>query len=231
MASIRKRTYEYTDKSGRARTREVFRARYRDLDLRQFEREFPKEKQARDWLNKAIAAIETGTHVDPKATRSTAPRRAEMHLSKIKAHFGPRRLSSITPIQVKNWMAKLQEDGLKPSYIYALHGRLSQLYSDAMHDGLVAKSPCSRRTSPPMGEQVQYVATTAQVWALHGAMVERLQEAVLLGAFAGLRPAEVCGLRVQDVDLMDGVVLQPFSGRRSRSRPNRASGPCRSPAR
>ena len=44
------------------------------------------------------------------------------------------------------------------------------------------------------------------VWALHDAMPEHLRAAVLLGAFAGLRLAEACGLRVADVDFMRGVV-------------------------
>jgi integrase len=50
------------------------------------------------------------------------------------------------------------------------------------------------------------VATTEQVWALHDAMPDRLQTAVLLGAFVGLRTAEACGLRVADVDFLRGIV-------------------------
>jgi integrase len=57
-----------------------------------------------------------------------------------------------------------------------------------------------------MAKQRPYVATTEQVWALHDAMPEQLQPAILLGAFAGLRVAEVCGLRVADVDLMRAVI-------------------------
>lgn len=37
-------------------------------------------------------------------------------------------------------------------------------------------------------------------------MPEHLRPAALLGAFAGLRLAEACGLRVEDVDFMRGVV-------------------------
>ena len=37
-------------------------------------------------------------------------------------------------------------------------------------------------------------------------MPEHLRAAVLLGAFAGLRLAEACGLRVTDVDFMRGIV-------------------------
>ena len=39
--------------------------------------------------------------------------------------------------------------------------------------------------------QRPYVATTEQVWALHDAVAEHLRPAILLGAFVGLRTAEV----------------------------------------
>jgi len=90
--------------------------------------------------------------------------------------------------------------------VYALHARLAQVMGDAVHDGIIARSPCSRRTSPGAGSQRAYVATTGQVWALHDAMPEHLQAAILLGAFTGLRLAETCGLRVADVDFMRGIV-------------------------
>jgi integrase len=92
------------------------------------------------------------------------------------------------------------------SYTYALHSRLSQILSDAVHDGVLGRNPCSRRTSPPMGKPKVYVATTDQVWAIHDAVPDHLRVAVLLGAFAGLRVAEVAGLRVTDVDFIRGVV-------------------------
>jgi integrase len=86
----------------------------------------------------------------------------------------------------------------QPSYFYALHSRLSQITSDAVHDGVLGRNPCSRRTSPPMGKAKVYVATTEQVWAIHDAVPDHLRVAVLLGAFAGLR--------VADVDFIRGVV-------------------------
>ncbi len=41
---------------------------------------------------------------------------------------------------------ELKAAGLDDSYVYALHSRLSQVMSDAVHDGLLARNPCSRRT-------------------------------------------------------------------------------------
>jgi integrase len=103
-------------------------------------------------------------------------------------------------------MVKLKTEGYAPSYMFALHSRLAQIYSDAIQDGIVARSPLSRRTSPGMGKQRPYVATTEQVWALHEALQPRYRAGLLLAAYAGLRLAEVCGLKVADIDFMRGVV-------------------------
>jgi integrase len=107
---------------------------------------------------------------------------------------------------VKAWTAKLRTDGRADSYVYRVHGRLAQVFSDAAHDGIIARSPCSRRTSPGQGKQRPYVATTEQVWQLYDAFPKCMRSAVLLGAFAGLRSAEACGLRVVDVDFMRGII-------------------------
>lgn len=44
------------------------------------------------------------------------------------------------------------------------------------------------------------------MWAVHDALPDRLRATVLLGAFVGLRDAEVCGLRVSDIDFMRGII-------------------------
>lgn len=72
--------------------------------------------------------------------------------------------------------------------------------------GSLSMSPLSRRTSPPVGKQRPYVATTEQVWALYDAMPPAAKPGILLGAFAGLRVAEAVALRVEDLDFMRGVI-------------------------
>ncbi len=116
------------------------------------------------------------------------------------------RLADVRGSQVKAWTARLKASGLADSYVYATYRRLAQVMGDAVEDGIMAKSPCTRKTSPGQGSQRPYVATSAQVWALHDAMPDHLRPAVLLGAFVGLRTAETVALRVSDVDFMRGVV-------------------------
>ena len=102
--------------------------------------------------------------------------------------------------------AKLKAEGYAQSYVYAMYRRFAQVMGDAVADGIIPRSPCSRKTAPKTGAQRPYVATTAQVWAIYDAFPEGLRPAVLLSAFAGLRLAEAAALRASDVDFMRGVV-------------------------
>jgi integrase len=236
VASIVKRTETRMVKdkrTGEKRQKEVefWRARYRDNNGKEHCQHFERKIDAQRWIDEQTAALVGGTHVEPKKARITVGewcdtwiegyatrrdstvRQARVHINQIKAEFGGMRLSAVRPSQVKAWTAKLRQDGgeddqsLSASYVYALHSRLAQIMSDAVHDGLIPRSPCSRRTAPSQGEQRAYVATTEQVWCLYDAMPDRLRTAVLLGAMAGLRLAEACGLRTrEDVDFMRGVI-------------------------
>lgn len=201
-------------------------ARYRPVpNGPQKTRTFKRKVDAQRWLDEAAASIlTTGQYMDAKTARMTVRewcdtwlagyttrrprtvRQAQVHITQIKAAFGPMPLPSIRPSAVRAWTANLKAAGHADSYVYALHNRLSQIMSDAVHDGVLVRNPCSRRTSPGAGKPRPYVATTAQVWALYDAFPAHLQPAVLLGAFVGLRTAEVVGLRVFDVDFMRGVV-------------------------
>lgn len=201
-----------------------YRARYRDEAGKEHARHFDRKTDAQTWLDGQTAALVTGTHVAPKTAKTTVAqwcetwlggygtrrastvRQARVHIKHIVAEFGTMQLATVRPSHVKAWTTKLREQGLADSTVYAVYRRMSQIYSDAVHDGIVPRSPCSRRTSPMKGKQVPYVATTEQVWALYEAMPMRLRATILLGAFVGLRVAEVCGLRVADVDFMRGIV-------------------------
>ncbi|MFD6178079.1 MULTISPECIES: site-specific integrase [unclassified Isoptericola] len=200
-----------------------WRARYRDEQGRQHAKHFRLKKEAEDWLADVAVSVKSGTYVDPARAKLTVAqwctewieaysgrpstiRQARTHLARIEKGLGKHRLSALRPSHVKAWIKQLQDEPLEPSYVYALHARLAQLMTDAVHDGLVPRSPCSRRTAPPAGRQRTFIATTEQMWALHDAMPERYRAAVLLGAFAGLRDAEVCGIRKDDVAWLEYVI-------------------------
>lgn len=202
----------------------IWRARYRDQAGREHAKHFQRKVDAQRWLDEVTTAVVTGTYVDPKTARTTVEewcatwlagygtrrastvRQGRVHVARIVAEFGPQRLGDVRPSHVKAWTAKLKAEGAADSYVYALHARLAQIMADAVHDGVIPRSPCSRRTSPGAGQQRPYFATETQLWALVDTVPENLRPAVLLAAFAGLRVAEVCGLRVTDVEFMRGVI-------------------------
>jgi hypothetical protein len=151
MASIQKRP------DGR------WQARYRVTPGgKQYSKTTRRKIDAQRWLDERTAAVQTGMHVDPRTARMTVEqwcalwldgygtrrestvRQARVHVAKIVEAFGPAPLSSVRPSQVRAWCSKLAEDGHEPSSVHALHARLAQIFSDAVHDGLVPRNPCAR---------------------------------------------------------------------------------------
>jgi integrase len=201
-----------------------YRARYRDSSGKEHLKRFALKRDAQRWLDAEQGKIQQGTWVAPRDAKITMAqwcetwmraygsrkrstiRQGQVHVDRIVEAFGRRRLDSLRPSEIRSWLVELREQGYSDSYIYALHARLAQILSDAVHDGVLGRSPASRRTAPSTGKPRPYVASTAQIWALHDAMEPRSRAGLLLAAFAGLRLAEVCGLRVQDIDFPRGIV-------------------------
>jgi integrase len=201
-----------------------WRAYYREPAGKQKSKSFALKRDADRWLTTIESSKLAGSYTDPalawrtvtawcdtwligyRTRRKSTVRQAEVHVKLIKAQFGSMPLAAVKPSDVRGWCAKLKADGRADSYVYALHARLAQIFADAVHDGIVPRSPCSRRTSPGAGKQRPYVATTGQVWALHDAVPAGVRPAILLGAHAGLRLAEAAALRPADVDFMRGVI-------------------------
>ena len=197
-----------------------WRARYRDESGKEHARHFARKIDAQRWLDEETARLVTGNYVEPKlrkvtvdewcdrwlegygSRRPSTVRQAKTHLAQIRKEFGPLPLSAVRPSMVKTWVARLAAEGFAKSYVYALHARLSQVMTDAVIDGLIPANPCSRRTSPGEGKSRPYLATEEQVWALYDLAADKYKGAILLGAFAGLRLAEACGLRIEDVHFL-----------------------------
>lgn len=211
-----------TDRYGKGKR---YRARYRpERGGRQFSKAFDTKRDAKAWLHAKANEVAAGSWVPPDLERLTVGqwcekwlegyssrkasthRQAVTHVQIIRATFENKPVRSVKPSDVNAWVATLQNDGRAQSYVYAVYRRFAQIMGDAVHDGIIQRSPCSRRTAPAQGQQRPYVATSAQVWAIHDAFPAHLRPAVLLAAFAGLRLAECAGLRAADVDFMRGII-------------------------
>lgn len=146
-----------------------WRARYVDDDGDEHSKAFHRKVDAKRWLDSQTASLVDGTHVAPRDAqitvaqwcdrwittychRESTVREAKTHISQIVTEFGCTPLSAVRPSQVKAWRNRLNSDGYKPSYVYALHARLSQIMADAVHDRVLGRSPCSKKTVPAMGK-------------------------------------------------------------------------------
>jgi Phage integrase SAM-like domain len=108
------------------------------------------------WAEKWLAAYS-------KSRRQSSARQAKTHLKTIREAFGPMAPAEIKPSMVATWTGNLK-DHYKPSTVYALYRRLTHVLDDAVHDGLLARNPCSRRTALPTGHVEQFCPATEEVW-------------------------------------------------------------------
>lgn len=202
-----------------------WRARYRDEQGREYAHHFQRKLDAQRWLNDQTAALIGGTHVSPQHDKLTVAawcdewlehyrppaessrRQAAVDVARIKRGIGSRRLRTLQPMHVEKWLGELRKAGsasggpLETSTVYATYRRLVQILKAAARNGrLGSVDRVLPDKAPPMGEQRPYVAEADQVWALADAFPAHLRLAVLLGAFAGLRNGEICGLRLVDVN-------------------------------
>src|SRR4029453_13344224 len=127
-----------------------WRARYPDGASKEHARHFRRRTDAQQSLDQEITKQQTGSWIAPRAAKMTVEewckrgldgnrtresptaRMAEVHIAKIVGAFGPRRLDSIRPSDIKSWLVQLQTEHA-PSYVYALHARLAQVLGNAVH--------------------------------------------------------------------------------------------------
>jgi hypothetical protein len=143
-----------------------WRARYRDESGREHARHFARKIDAQRWLDEVSSSVVTGHYVDPKTARTTIEKwcatwlegyqtrrpgtvkMARVHIKLINKEFGSQRLADVRPSMVKAWTARMTAEGSAKSYVYAVYRRFAQIMGDAVQDGIIPRSPCSRKTSP-----------------------------------------------------------------------------------
>ena len=159
------------------------RARYVDERGREHAKGFARKVDAQACLDKQTAVLVSGTHVAPRdanvtfsqwarawltayaVNRDRSVESARTHIRVIETTFGDMALADIRPSTVKTWLGAISQT-YAPSYVRAVYGRLPQILCDAVHDGLLPRNPCSRKTAPPAEDRPAIrLATTEQVWS------------------------------------------------------------------
>jgi integrase len=107
--------------------------------------------------------------------------------------------------EVRAW-AELADSGLEPASVHKAYQVLSKLLRAAVDAELVAVTPCRRVSLPKIERQEMRFLDPVEVTQLAGVIDQRYRALVLAGAYGGLRPGELAGLRCRRVDLEHAAV-------------------------
>jgi integrase len=220
-------------RTGRAKPENRWRGAYQDgIRPSPHTKVFKRKADAQEWAALQLAAIRDGNHVTAKAAKKTleswcaewldlqtaganSKTSYRWALNVIMAYFGPARaVSSIKEQHVKAFLISLEGNYRFGSRVY-LNKILGRLLGEAHRNGLTPKCPWvdPRVAADPDfdyddGEHTEdsdhrFYPSTEQVWQLYDQIAPEYRSAVLLGAFVGLRIAEVAGARVEDIEYED----------------------------
>ena len=192
---------------------------------------FRTRREAEAALTSALGRMQAGTWVDPG--RQTLAEYLDEWLASVKASLAPatwasyelmlskwviprigrRQLVTLTPAHLNKCYAELLESGgrdgtpLSPRSVRYAHTVVGRALRDAVEWGLLARNPA--RSAKPPKEQRREMATWSpeQVRRFLASVADdRLYPLWVLLVGAGLRRAEVAGLRWSDVDLDGGTL-------------------------
>ncbi|MEU7020958.1 tyrosine-type recombinase/integrase [Streptomyces sp. NPDC046203] len=218
-----------------------YRARYVGPDGTEKSKSFPdKQKRlAEQWLNETAADMARGQYVDPRAARITFRQYAEKWLatwggdpntrasmeSQLRRHVfpyvGSRPLGSFQPEHVREWLAKLEESGVRGPYARTIYSNARAVLSAAVDDGYLTRNPCSARTvKAPAIERKRVVPwSVPRVFAVRAGLPERYRSMVDLGAGCGLRQGEILGVTEDALNFESGVLHVVQQLKLSRGKP------------
>lgn len=134
------------------------------------------------------------------------PRTRETYEDLLRLHIAPSLgeldLSRLSPSAVRFWVGRLRSStGPGVSTAAKAYRLLRAICTTAVDDGLIAASPCRVRGAGVEPSDERPVPTVKEVFALVEAIQDRLEAAVVVAAFVGLRKGEVLGLRRSDIDI------------------------------
>ena len=198
--------------------------RYRDRFGAQHARTFDNKTLARRWVANMEADVRRGEWVDPALGRVTFGEWATEYLGTIvhlravtqgdyeralRIHvvpaLGDRPIAAIDHVEVRRFVAEKQAQNLAPKTLQRIRLVLQQVLALAKSAGAIKSNPCDGLRLPRPARAEPVFLTANQVDALARACKPPYDLLVRLAAATGLRPSELCGLRVGRLDLIKGT--------------------------
>lgn len=212
MASIAKRP------NGR------WRARYRDASSREHSKHFDRKIDAQRWLDQVTAAVVTGQYVNPRdgkilfqayaaewAQRQPwRPKTRDRVEASLRVHIlpalGARPIADVKTSEVQALVTGLSTR-LAPSTVEMVYTTVRSVFRSAELDRMILATPCVRIAKPRPRRKVLVIPNSETVWALSDKLPAHLKAVPVVAAGLGLRPGELFGLQVADVDFLRRTVV------------------------
>ena len=213
MASVKKR-----ERDGKT----TYLVRWRDESGKQCKRSFTKKlgpDGADAFCAKVKHELDSGTYVDRRAGKETFREFAERwrasqpHKPNTRRRvlsilhnwmypaFGDRPIGAIRYSEAQGLVGQMALK-LKPGSVGTAVRLMRTIFRAAVKDKVIPANPAVDLVLPPAGKKRVVPLTVAQVEALADAMPVRYRALVAAGAGLGLRPGELFGLRVSDVNFL-----------------------------
>lgn len=174
---------------------------------------FKRKRDALEYAQRQEHSIVDGVYVDPRAGRltldawwaewwptcvhlapTTRDRDARTYKNHVAPTFGKAPVAKITNASVRHWIVKLDDGTRSSSTVHKAHHVLRKTLQAAVQAGKLRANPADDVDLPTIVRAEMRVLDRDELGALAGAIDARYRRFVILGAWAGLREAEIAGL-------------------------------------
>lgn len=183
------------------------------------------KKDAENYLSRTLTEMSQGTFVPPsmstvgeyldewlkKSAKQELSERTYTHQSYcldryVRPTLGPRKLSSIQPLDIQELYTRLGED-VGPRTIQIVHNILNRAFSQAIRWRVMAFNPAQLAERPKQErKEMQALAPEEATKFLKVAREDRYYLYFALALETGARPSELLGLQWKDIDFDQGRV-------------------------
>lgn len=143
---------------------------------------------------------------EERAQRPTATYPIERNIANkhILPRWGHVQLNRITHADLQRWVTADLEPGKEPAYVRRIWGIMSVTLSAAVADGVLEANPAAGIKLPKVRRKAKKYVTEKKVDATKPRLSPLLADAVEFMFLTGLRPGELAGMHVSQVDLDGG---------------------------
>jgi integrase len=116
-------------------------------------------------------------------------------------------MAAVRPVDVRNFVGRLVASGLAPSTVKGIYLTASQVFAQAVTDGVISRSPCIGIRLPEERQREEmHFLTPDDVATLAETVTPRFATLVYAAAYTGMRAGELAALRVTALNLLGGTV-------------------------